>query len=146
MAAFVDVAPRLREVARVPRVVYITRMEGEIKQAVQLAIGVAAEQAVHVAHVGSVHTEDEVEAVVVIGGKLASRVVGVGDAVEGKFAKCLRIDRVAKLLGAGGSGVYGEKMGQASLLHEVLHGELGHRTAADVAVADKEEVHCRYMR
>ena len=49
------------------------------------------------------------------------------------------IDRVADLLGAGSSGGDAEAVGQSGLLRQVLHDELGHGAAADVAVTDEED-------
>ena len=51
-----------------------------------------------------------------------------------------RIDRVADLLPAGGRRFDMKLRCQSRFLHQVLHHELGHGAAADVAVADKQDI------
>jgi hypothetical protein len=50
----------------------------------------------------------------------------------------LRIDGVAYLLGAGGGRVNLKAVGLASLGSQLFEDKLGHHTAADIAMTDKE--------
>ena len=55
----------------------------------------------------------------------------------GQFAPGRGIDGVAELLAADGGGADLQLGGQALLFRQILEDELGHRAAADVAVANE---------
>ena len=69
--------------------------------------------------------------------QLAGCFAGTIDSMLGQFAPGRRVNRIANLLRAGGCGGNEEFRLQSRFLYQVFHHELGHWTAADVAVADK---------
>ena len=62
-----------------------------------------------------------------------------GNAVLGKLSPGRRIDRVPDLLPAGGGGGDLEAVAQPALADHILHDELRHGTAANVAVTDEQD-------
>ena len=102
-----------------------------------LAGEVAAADTVHIPQVGLVHADEQVVFFVILIGELPGRMVLAGDPMLRQLPPCGRIDRIANLLPAGCRRLDMELGFQAGLLHQVLHYELGHRAAADIAVANK---------
>ena len=99
---------------------------------------IAAADPVHTFEVGAVHTDQQVELLVVAVQKLAGSLAGTIDAMLGQLAAGWRIYRIADLLGAGGCRFDLNIPLQAGFLHQILHDELGHRTSANVAVAEEK--------
>ena len=104
---------------------------------VQLALGIAAQDAQRVADVHGVHADQQIVVLVVPPGQLARPAALTGDAVAGQLRTGGRIDRVADLVPAGRAGGDGEDVLKPLLAHELLHDHLAHRAAADIAVANK---------
>ena len=127
------------EVTRIPGVCDLgIRAARILHQQMQFAVEIAAADAMHVPKIGSVHPNQEVEAVVVLVPQLAGRFAGAVDAMLGQLAAGRGIDRIADLLGAGGGGFDVELALQPSFPHQVLHHELGHWAAAYVPVTNKK--------
>ncbi len=127
------------EVAGVPGVGHIAGAAGEVHQLVYLPFGVAAAQGQHVSDVPRVHADEQVEAGIVGLKHLACALARAGDAVLREFPARGRVHLVAQLLGRSGGRLDVEAGGQALLRHKGLHDKLGHRAAADVAVADEKQ-------
>ena len=138
LAAFEDVAPGGIEVAGVPGVGDFAGTGGVRHQHADLAVGVAATDAGHVADVPLVHADEEVEAIVVAAGHLTGALALAADAVFGELATGGGIDLVAELLGGGGCRLDVELAVEACLADEVLHHKFRHRTATDVAVTNEK--------
>ena len=138
LAAFEDVAPGGFEVAGIPGVGHFAGTGGVVHEHADPAVGVAATDAGHVADVPLVHADEQVEAVVVAAGHLTGPLSLAADAVLGQFATGGGIDLVTDLLGGGGGRFNLEFTLEPCLADEVLHDELRHRTAADIAVTDKQ--------
>ena len=102
LAARQHILPRCLEIARVPRVGNIAGAVGVVHQEAELAVRVAAADAVHISKVGSVHANQEIVFLIIGIGKLPRCVTAAGNSVLRQFAPCRRIDRIADLLSAGG--------------------------------------------
>ena len=137
-AARVDLGIRDIEPVIVPGIGDVVCGAQVFLELVQLAAGIAAQDAQRVAHVHGVHADQQVIILVVASGQLARAAALAGNAVAGQLCARGRIDRVADLLPAGRAGGDGEAVLQVPFAHELLHDHLAHRAAADVAVADKE--------
>ena len=138
-AALAHIAPCGLEVARIPWVGHVAHPRSErLKQLAYLALGVAATDARHVSNVPPVHAHQQVEAVVVGARHLPRRLARTAYAVFGQLAPCRRIDGIAYLLGRRSSRLDVELVSQTGLVHQLLHHKLGHRTAANIAVAHKQ--------
>ena len=98
---------------------------------------VAAADAGHIADVGAVHPDEQVVFVVVRPRHLPRRVRPADHAVRRQLPPRGWVDRVAELLGACRRRVNDEPLPCPGLSGHILHHKLRHRTAADVAVADK---------
>ena len=138
LTAFEDVTPGGFEVAGVPWVCHIAGTAGEIHEFVNFMIGVASADGPHISDVPFVHPDEKVKAFVVSASELAGSLASTADAVCCQLASGWRINAVAQLLCGGGGRFYVEVGLAVRLLHQVFHHELCHGTAADVAVADKE--------
>lgn len=86
-----------------------------------------------------IHTDEQVETVIVGTRHLTGSLSLARDTVFGKLATGRGIDVVANLLGGGGSRFDMEVIGTSSLADEVFHDELCHRAAADITVTDEED-------
>ena len=132
------VAPGGIEVTRIPRVCHVVRTVGIIQQQVYLAVRVAATHALHVAQVIAIHAYQQVIMVIITARQLTRRFSFARYAVLSQFAACRWINGVAQFLGARGGRCYLKTVCQTSISHKAFHYKLGHRTAADVAVAHKK--------
>ena len=92
---------------------------------------------VHIPKIGAVHAYEEVVVGIILSGELTGGVARTGDAVLGQLASGRGIDGIADLLAAGGGGIDVKLRRKPRLFHQILHHELRHRAAADVAVADE---------
>ena len=75
---------------------------GVVHQEVQLAVRVAAADAVHIPQVCAVHADQQIVVLVVGIGELPRRVAVAGDPMLRQLAPRRGIDRIANLLSAGG--------------------------------------------
>ena len=89
------------EIACVPRVGNIAGAVGVVHQEVQLAVRIAAADALHIPQVCAVHADQQIVFVVVPLRKLPRRVTVAGDLMFCQLATRWRINRVADLLPAG---------------------------------------------
>ena len=137
-AAFRNVPPGGRKITRVPRVGHVAGAGGVVEQAVDFARRVAAADAGHIADVGAVHPDEQVVFVVVRPRHLPRRVRPADHAVRRQLPLRGWVDRVAELLGACRRRVNDEPLPCPGFSGHILHHKLRHRTAADVAVADKQ--------
>ena len=80
-------------------------MAGVIHQQVQLSREIAAADAVHIPQVGLIHSDQQVELIIVGVGELPGRLARTVDAVLRQLPPGRGIDRVADLLRAGGGGL-----------------------------------------
>ena len=108
-------------------------------------VGIAAEKAAHVAHVPRIHADEHVICVVIRPDDLPGRLAGTVDAVGRQNPPCRRINRIAQFLRAGCRRRNFKIRRRTRLLHQPLHKELRHRTAANVAVADEHDFHLRFL-
>ena len=138
LASVLNLLPRLLEVAGVPGVVHFLWPFCEVEQEVELPEGIASADGFHVPKVPVVHADEQVEAVIVAGRHLPRPLAFAPDAVFGQLPSGRRIDGIANLLVRSGRRLYVEVLCPSGLLHQVLHHELCHRAAADVAVADEK--------
>ena len=83
MASRQHILPSSFEIARVPRVGNIAGLLGIVHQEVQLAVRIAAADALHIPQVRAVHADQQVVLVVVLIGELPRRVTAAGDSVLG---------------------------------------------------------------
>ena len=90
--------------------------------------------------VRAVHADQQVVLVVVLIGELPRRVAVAGYPMLCQLAPRRGIDRVADFLPAGGRRFDMKLWRQPSPFHQVLHHKLGHRAAADVPMADKQDI------
>ena len=136
-AAFQNIRISLFKIPGVPGVGHGLLPPGEGEEQAQLSRRVAAADALHGPEVAPVHTEEKIEAGIVLLRHLPGPVPGAGDAVPGEDGPGRGIDGVAELLPGDGGGI-DEKLafhtGAASQLPEE---ELGHGAAADTAVANE---------
>ena len=102
-------------------------------------LGDVYKRQVHIPQVGLIHSDQQVELVIVGVGELPGRLARAVDAVLRQLPPGRRIDRVPDLLRAGGGGLDVELGLQSRLLHQILHHELSHGAAADIAVAHKQD-------
>ena len=72
------ILPRRLEIAGVPRVGYIAGMVGIVHQEVQLAVRIAAADAVHIPQVCAVHADQQIVVLVVGIGELPCRMTIAG--------------------------------------------------------------------
>ena len=135
---FGDIAPGGLEIASVPGVGYISGAGGEVQEFHDFLFRVTAHHAHHVADVPLVHADEKVEVAVVGTGHLTGGLSLAGDAMGGQHALGWGIDAISNLLSRGGGRFNVELVGESCFLYQVFHDKLGHGTAADVAVADKE--------
>ena len=105
-----------------------------------LAREVAAADTVHIPQVGLVHADEQVVFLVILIGELPGCMTLAGDPMLRQLAAYGRVDRVPDLLPAGGCRFDMELRFQAGLLHQVLHYELGHRAAANIAMTHKKQL------
>ena len=137
-AALLHVVPGGLEIAGVPRIGHVARVVGVIHQQRYFIFNVVSDNALDVPPVVLVHDDDVVVIVVVGAGHLAGGLAVAGDAVRSQHPAGRRIDGVANLLAARRGGGNLELRGEPPLRHLLLHHELGHGTAADIAVAHKK--------
>ena len=102
LAARQHILPCCLEIARVPRVGNIAGAVGVVHQEAELAVRVAAADAVHIPQVRAVHADQEIVFFVVGIGELPSCVAVAGDPMLRQLAPRRGIDRVADLLSTGG--------------------------------------------
>ena len=95
------ILPRCLEIARVPRVGNIVGAVGVVLQEVQLAVRIAAADALHIPQICAVHTDQQVVVLVIGIGKLPCYVTVAGDSMFCQLATRWRIDRIANFLPAG---------------------------------------------
>ena len=95
------ILPRCLEIARVPRVGYIAGLLGVVHQEAELAVRVAAADALHIPQIRTVHADQQIAFVVVPLRELPCRMTIAGYLMLRQLALCRRIDRVANLLPAG---------------------------------------------
>ena len=133
-----DVTISLLEVARVPRVGHVALLPHERHQEPHLVGTIVDAYHAKPAQVVAIHHEYAVEVAIIGLGDLPSAPVLERHAMCAQAPPGGWVHVVANLLGRRSNTVY-LKLGLAArLAHEPLHHELGHRTAADVAVANKE--------
>ena len=142
-AATTDVAPGDFEVARIPGVGDRAGGGGVVEEEGDFSLGVAVEEAKKVFPVLLIHADDEVEGGVVFLCDLPGGMGRAGDSVGRERLPGGRIEGVAELLAAGGRRGDVEAAFHPGLPHQLLQNEFGHGAAADVAMADKENVHRR---
>lgn len=138
LASFLHIPPGRIEIAGVPRIGYLAGTIGKIHQKMHLAGRIAAADALHISQVGMIHANQEVVFFVVAFQQLAGSLAGAVDAMLGQLAASRRIHRIANLLGAGRCRFDLKSLLQPGFLHQILHNELGHRTSANVAVAEEK--------
>ena len=83
LAARQHILPCCLEIARVPRVGNIAGAVGVVLQEVQLAVRIAAADALHISQVRAVHADQQIVFVVVPLRKLPRRVTAAGNSVLG---------------------------------------------------------------
>ncbi len=131
------VSPGGLKIPGIPGVGHVAGTAGKAQEQPQLALGVAAADALHAAQVGPVHADEQVVCPVVGTVELPGGFARAADAVLRQLAPGRGIDRVADLLRAGGGGLNVKLSFQSGLPHQVLHHEFGHGAPAYVAVANK---------
>lgn len=137
-AAFRNVPPGGRKITRVPRVGHVAGAGGVVEQTVDFTRRVAAADAGHIADIGAVHPDEQVVFVVVRPRHLPRRVRPADHTMRRQLPPRGWVDRVAELLGACRRRVNDEPLPCPGFSGHILHHKLRHRTAADVAVADKQ--------
>lgn len=103
-----------------------------------LAVAIAATDTAHIPQVRPVHSNQEIELAVILFFQLTGCFAAAADPMLGQLPAGRGINWIANLLGAGSCGRNVKLLLQSSLPHQILHHKLRHRTAAYVAVADKE--------
>ena len=134
-AAGCDIQPGLLKVAGVPGIGNIAGLGGEIKQQAQFMVRIAAADAAHRLEVAAVHADQKVVGLVVRRLQQAGGFSVTSYPVLGQLAARWRVDGIAELLRTHSSGSDLRAAGQAGALQQVVHYELGHGAAADIAVA-----------
>jgi len=94
---------------------------------------------VHVADVPGIHADEIVVGGIVGPGQLSGGFTRAADSYLAELFPGPPVDRVAGLLGTGGSGCDLEPGFQTGFFHHILHDKFSHGAAADVAVADKQD-------
>ena len=128
------------EVASIPRVRHIARAVCMIHQEGHLVGEIAAADVVHTSQIGLIHTDEQVVLLVILIGELPGRMTLAGDSMLRQLLPSRGINRAANLLSAGSRGFDVELRFLASLLHQVLHYELGHRAATNIAMTHKKQL------
>ena len=138
LATLKAIVPRGTEVARIPRVCYLSaRSGGEVHQQVYLVIGIVGHYVGKVAEIPSVHADYEVETLVVPFHSLPCGMPLARDAMSCKHPPCRWVYGIAYLLRGRCRRLDVEFVLEMRLSHEVLHDIFSHWRAADVAVADE---------
>lgn len=125
------------EIARVPRVGNLAVVTGKGKEERDLASGIVVRKAHEVAHVFLVHGDDAVPFCIVFAPYLLCRSRCEGDALFSQDLLRARMHVAADLVCAARTRVDDEFCLASCAADELLHHELCHRRAADVAVADE---------
>ena len=95
------IPPSRLEVLGIPRVGNIAGLLGVVHQEAELAVRVAAADALHIPQIRTVHADQQIAFVVVPLRELPCRMTIAGYLMLRQLALCRRIDRVANLLPAG---------------------------------------------
>lgn len=125
------------EVAGVPRVGNIALLADVGEESANLAVGIAASEAVEVVRVLGIHADDDVECAVVGGGHERCTSLVEWDAMCAQYFACAAMGVAADLVAMECLGLHKDFVGKSRLAHEVFHDEFRHGRAADVAVADE---------
>ena len=124
--------------AGVPRVGNVSGAAGVRHQKRNLSVRVTAADALHVPEILLIHPDQEIIFFIICPCHLPRGMTGTGNAMLGQLPPGRRVDGVSKLLPAGRRRFDVKLRRQSRILHQLLHNELRHRTAADVAVADEK--------
>ena len=133
-AALGDVTVGCLEIARVPWVGNVTATVCEVKELQYLAIGVGAEDAVHIADICAIHTDEQIVFGIVGTGELSCFTSVKGNLVFRQDSFCTTVNVIADLLGGGGGGLGGQNVRETTRSHHIKKHKFCHWTAADVAV------------
>ena len=120
------------KISRVPGVCDITGVRSEVQEQGYLVPGIFPKDSQHVSPIPLIHADDVIVLVVVGTLKLC------GPMVQHRDSPRSVVDAAAYLFGTGGGGVDVEMVGKTFFVYEILHDELGHWAATDIAVADKK--------
>ena len=149
VTALVNVSVGHVEAAGVPRVGHVTAPSRRLHEAMHLALWVATDDAGQIADIIPIHAKEIVVGGIIRPCNLYRSLSLAGDAVLFQLTPCRGIDGVADTVpnlfgGCSGRG-HREEVGHPSLGGLFAEYELRHGTAADVAVADKQDADHKYL-
>ena len=138
VAAEVDFFPGLVEVVVIPRVGDFALMVlGEAQEHPDFPLGILAVDAAHVADVLAIHPDEKVVAVVVASVRLSGALGAAVDSVTLEEPSRSGVDGRAEFFRTCRGGRDLKLIRDPRVLDLAFHHKLRHRTATDVAVADK---------
>ncbi len=140
LASFFNIIINPIEASSVPGVFHFAGVVYEGEKEMNFALGVAAKYVFHSAQIAFIHAEKEVILRIICGGKLPCVMGASGQAAAFQLSVGGWIDRMTQLFPAHGGRIDGKLIGKAAHFKHMFENGFSHRTAADVAVADKKNM------
>lgn len=112
---------------------------GKIQKPAYLALRIAiSDDPVDIADIPRIHADQIVKLLVLLPSHLAGAVVSTWDADLAQLSLGARMNRIADLLSAGGSGINVKPVRKSRLGHQVFHNVFRHCTTTNIAMANEK--------